>query len=170
MWKIFKTELLGLRNQFIPIKEVDSQSWKDKGSIPIKKDVQDELERKRRLHRRWLRSKDPEEKAKNRTTYVSSRNKVCLNVQARARRSYEKNICDKSKSKPKVFWSHVRSKLKSASGVSSLLETPNGSRLYDMKITKKRTSSKSNFAASSRMSLRENYLNSSPVQIVLSRD
>ncbi|XP_066923557.1 uncharacterized protein [Clytia hemisphaerica] len=42
-----------------------------------------------------------------------------------ARRSYEKGICDKSKSKPKIFWSHVRSKLKSASGVSSLLEAPN---------------------------------------------
>ncbi|XP_066935011.1 uncharacterized protein [Clytia hemisphaerica] len=42
----------------------------------------------------------------------------------RARRNYEQNICNKAKSNPKVFWSHVRSKMKSASGVSSLLETP----------------------------------------------
>ena len=41
-----------------------------------------------------------------------------------ARRDYEKNICDKSKKKPKIFWSHVRSKLKSSSGVSPLFENP----------------------------------------------
>ena len=41
-----------------------------------------------------------------------------------ARRNYERDICSKAKTKPKVFWSHVRSKMKSATGISSLLETP----------------------------------------------
>lgn len=124
MWTIFKGKVLDLRSQFIPIKYIDNQSWKLKGAIPIKKEVQNEIKQKRQLHRLWLKSKDPEEKARNRTNYVTSRNRVNRKI-TQARRSYEKGICDKSKSKPKIFWSHVRSKLKSASGVSSLLETPN---------------------------------------------
>ncbi|XP_066936708.1 uncharacterized protein [Clytia hemisphaerica] len=42
----------------------------------------------------------------------------------KAHRAYEKSICDKSKEKLKIFWSHVRSKLKSTSGVSPLLQNP----------------------------------------------
>ena len=122
-WQTFKAKLLELRNQFIPIKEINCQSWKDKGATPIKKDLQNEIGNKRLLHRLWLRSKRPEEKARNRANYVASRNRV-NRMMTQARRSYEKGICNKSKTKPKIFWSHVRSKLKSASGISSLLETP----------------------------------------------
>lgn len=123
MWKIFKGKMLDLRNRFIPVKEIDCQSWKEKGKIPIDKDLRNEIDQKRQLHRLWLRSTCPVEKARNRTNYITSRNRV-NRMMTRARRLYERNICDKSKSKPKIFWSHVRSKLKSASGVASLLESP----------------------------------------------
>ncbi|XP_066929012.1 uncharacterized protein [Clytia hemisphaerica] len=42
-----------------------------------------------------------------------------------ARRNYEQRICDNAKTKPKIFWSHVRNKMKSSSTVSSLLESSN---------------------------------------------
>ena len=38
VWQILKVQLLELGNQFIQIKEVDSQSWK--GTIPIGKALQ----------------------------------------------------------------------------------------------------------------------------------
>ena len=82
------------------------------------------MSEKSRLHRKWARSTCPVERSHNRQVYVTARNRV-KRLMSRARRRYEKNICDKSKTKPKVFWSHVRGKMKSVSGVSSLLESPN---------------------------------------------
>ena len=43
----------------------------------------------------------------------------------KAHREYEQKICENSKTKPKVFWSHVRSKMKSSSTVSPLLASAN---------------------------------------------
>ena len=124
-WKLFKEKILELRNRFVPLKEIDSQHWrKRKGAIPIGTDLQNEVSEKGRLHRKWARSTCPVERSRNRQVYVTARNRV-NRMMSQARRRYEENICSKSKSKPKVFWSHVRGKMKSASGVSSLLESPN---------------------------------------------
>ena len=38
-----------------------------------------------------------------------------------AKRDYEKAICERSKDNPKVFWSHVRSKLSTVSNIPTLL-------------------------------------------------
>lgn len=124
-WKLFKDKILELRNRFVPLKETDCQHWnKRKGAIPIGIDLQNEVREKGRLHRKWVRSTCPVERSHNRQVYITARNRV-NRMMSRARRRYEKNICNKSKTKPKVFWSHVRGKMKSASGVSPLLETPN---------------------------------------------
>ena len=123
-WQLFKDKMLELRNRFIPLKEIDRQSWKRrKGAIPIGIDLQNELTEKSRLHRKWARSTCPEERSRNRKIYVTARNRV-NRMMTQARRRYERDICSKSKTKPKVFWSHVRGKMKSSSGVSSLLESP----------------------------------------------
>ena len=122
LWKSFKETVLGLRNKFVPLKEVGNRFWRKKGKIPIKRELQDEIHRKRYLHRKWLRS-SPVNCDQNRAEYVLARNKVNRKM-IQARRDYEKSICDKSKKKPKIFWSHVRNKLKSSSGVSPLLENP----------------------------------------------
>ena len=78
--------------------------------------------KKRRLHRKWLRS-SPADRAHNRLNYITIQNSV-NRMMTQARRAYEQNICNKSKRKPKIFWSHVRCKLKSTSGTSFLLESP----------------------------------------------
>ena len=41
-----------------------------------------------------------------------------------AERRFERGIAKKSKSNPKVFWSHIRQRLKTKSGVVLLLENP----------------------------------------------
>ena len=40
-----------------------------------------------------------------------------------AKRDYEKAICERSKDNPKVFWSHVRSKLSTVSNIPTLLHS-----------------------------------------------
>ena len=42
----------------------------------------------------------------------------------KAKRAFEKGIAHKSKRNPKLFWSHIRSKLKTKIGVAPLLKDP----------------------------------------------
>ena len=119
LWKTFKEAILDLRNRFVPLKEIGNTFWKNKGKIPIKKELRDEIKRKKLLNRRWLKS-SPLYRDRHRANYVLARNRV-NRMLVKAHRAYEKSICDKSKKKPKVFWSHVRSKLKSTSKYSCSL-------------------------------------------------
>ena len=122
LWESFKKVVIDLRNRFVPLKEVGNDFWRKKGKVPIDKNLQDEIKLKKTLHRRWLRSA-PLDRDRHRANYTIVRNRV-NRLMSKAHRTYEKSICDKSKEKPKIFWSHVRSKLKSSSGVSPLLENP----------------------------------------------
>ena len=40
----------------------------------------------------------------------------------KSKTEFERNICIQSKSNPKLFWSHVRSKLKTKTGMETLLQ------------------------------------------------
>ena len=121
IWQRFKNDILSIRDQFVPKKEVGKPFWKKKGDIPICKDLRDKIKEKRNLHRKWLKS-SPSNRQENRAKYVVVRNQV-NRMMTLARRSHQRNICTKSKENPKVFWSHVRSKLTSTSGVAPLLES-----------------------------------------------
>ena len=122
LWQHFKSKVLSLRDRFVPLKTVGGQNWRKKGRIPIRKELRNHIAEKRRLHRKWMHS-TPDEKDNNRINYIRSRNNV-NKLMRQAHRAYEQKICDNSKQKPKVFWSHVRSKMKSSSTVSSLLDSP----------------------------------------------
>lgn len=123
LWQQLKNVIIHLRDTFVPLKEFGKPFWKSKGKFPINKDLQNAITDKRRLHRKWIKS-PPAERKENRLQYITARNRA-NRMMAQKRREYEKNICNASKNNPKVFWSHVRNKLKSTSGVSSLLECPN---------------------------------------------
>ena len=56
-----------------------------------------------------------------RIKYAKERNKLA-NLLRRARRKFEQSIASNCKNNPKAFWSHVRRKLKTMSGVAPLLE------------------------------------------------
>ena len=122
LWKIFKDKFLNLRNSFVPLKEVGGQDWRKKGKVPIGRELRNEVAAKKRLHRKWRRSQ-PNDKDRNRANYIVARNRV-NRMMTQAHRQYEQRICENSKNKPKIFWSHVRSKMKSSSTVSSLLNEP----------------------------------------------
>ena len=122
LWQLFTSDIVDLRNRFVPLKEFSKPFWKKKGKFPINKELQNAIKDKKHLHRKWIRS-PPDKRHKSRQEYITSRNRA-NRMLTRARRVYEKNICDSSKDNPKIFWSHVRNKLKSSSGVSSLLESP----------------------------------------------
>ena len=123
LWQQFKNVFTQLRNHFVPLRDFGSPFWKKKGKFPISKELQKEMKKKRHLHRKWLKS-SPADRHFKRSHYIISRNRV-NRMLTQARRRHEKNICNASKNNPKVFWSHVRGKLKSTSSVSPLLESPN---------------------------------------------
>lgn len=122
LWYQFKNNLMMLRNRFVPLKEVGKPFWKKKGNIPIAIEIRNEIKQKNRLHRKWLKS-SPADQDLHRAQYIISRNRVNRMMRG-AKRNYERDISESAKNNPKIFWSHVRSKLKSTSSVSSLLESP----------------------------------------------
>jgi len=122
IWNEFKNTLLSLRDRFVPLKEIGKPSWKNKGDIPINKDLRQLIKEKKRLHRKWINSHSQPNGAKCRTEYNKVRNKVKLRM-TQAKREFERNICYRSNENPKIFWSHVRSCLKTKSGVSPLLDS-----------------------------------------------
>ncbi|XP_066935599.1 uncharacterized protein [Clytia hemisphaerica] len=123
LWQLFRKKILDIRNRFVPIKIISGQNWKKKGKIPIGVQLRKEIAEKRRLHQKWWKS-SPEEKEYNRAKYTPVRNRV-NKLMRQAHRNYEQRICDNAKTKPKIFWTHVRNKMKSSSTVSSLIESPN---------------------------------------------
>ena len=50
----------------------------------------------------------------------------------KSKREFERNIGIQSKSNPKIFWSHVRSKLKTKTGVALLLQDKKGETLIQV--------------------------------------
>ena len=127
-WKEFKDILLNLRDGYVPKSKDTTPPEERKGEIPLKKSVRDLIKQKSKLHRRWisLRSarSSPQLISESRQKYNIVRNKV-KNEVMREKRNYEKRICERSKDNPKVFWKHVRSKMKSKDLIAPLLANPN---------------------------------------------
>ena len=92
--------------------------------MPINQVLRDAIRNKRKLHKRCISSKNVlnVSDAENvRQTYAKDRNKVKAMI-LKSKREFERNIGTQSKSNPKMFWSHVRSKLKTKTGVAPLLQ------------------------------------------------
>ena len=82
--------------------------------------LRDAIRNKTKLHRRWISSKNVlnVSDAENvRQAYTKARNKVKAMI-----RKSKRNIGIQSKSNPKIFWSHVRSKLTTKTGVAPPLQ------------------------------------------------
>ena len=92
--------------------------------MPINQVLRDTIRNKTKLHRLWISSKNVlnESDAKNvQKAYTKARNKVKAMIR-KAKREFERNIGIQSKRNTKIFWSHVRSKLKTKTGVTPLLQ------------------------------------------------
>ena len=66
-----------------------------------------------------------------RQAYTKARNKVKSMI-LKSKREFERNIGIQSKSNPKIFWSHVRSKLKTKTGVALLSQDKKGETLIQV--------------------------------------
>ena len=73
-------------------------------------------------HRRWMSAIGPDNKEEARLIYTRARSKV-KTLMRQTKIQFESNIALKSKSDPKVFWSHIRTRLKTKTGVAPLLES-----------------------------------------------
>ena len=122
LWSSLKSKLLDLRNQFVPKKTIaGTPSWRKMGSFPISKPLQEAIRNKRISHRRWMSVRSRIDAEAARLTYAKARNKV-KRMMRKAKREFERGIGLKSKSNPKAFWSHIRNRLKTKTGVAPLLE------------------------------------------------
>ena len=95
-------------------------SWKTKGSVPINQVFRDALRNKSKLQGRLISSKNllnfPD--AENvQQAYTKARNKVKAIICA-SKGEFERNIGLQSKNNLRIFWSDVRSELKTKTGMA----------------------------------------------------
>ena len=122
LWNTMKTKLIELRNKFVPIKTTSGKPfWKDRGSIPISKPLREAIHNKHIAHRRWMSRRDRSDSDDAHSSYNKARNKV-KTMMRKAKREFERGIANQCKRNPKPFWAHVRSKLKTKTGVAPLRE------------------------------------------------
>ena len=125
LWNSLKMMLLGLRGKFVPKQKLSGKpSWKKTGSFPVDNHLQEAIRIKRSSHRRWMSTTSGVDRETARLQYTRARKKV-KKLMHQAKRKFESEMTNKSKSNPKAFWSHVRSKLKTRSGVPPLIENDN---------------------------------------------
>ena len=101
MWLSFKSKIYELRNRCVPKTTVTGKpSWNKKGRIPVGKPLQEAIRQKHARHRRWMSAKKKTNDKTARLEYTKARNKV-KRMMRQANKSYEKEICLKSKSSPR---------------------------------------------------------------------
>ena len=121
LWSSLKTMLLELKALYVPkLTESINNSWKEKGSFPINKEVRKAVHEKK--HSQWM-SAENGRNAEIDTGYAKSPNKAKA-ILRKSKRVYERNIAMKSKINPNLFWSHTREKLKTKSSVAPLSSNP----------------------------------------------
>ena len=124
LWNEFKSKLLELRDNFIKQKDKGPPAWKRKGDIPIDRTLQNLIKEKSRTHRKLIKKiKQEENQEKEWKEYKKIRNQI-KNRMRYTKIRFERDITERSSRSPKVFWSYVRSKLKTKCGIAPLLENP----------------------------------------------
>ena len=123
LWNCFKSEIHEIQNKFVLKQLSGIPSWRTKDSVPINQVLRDAIRNKSKLHKRWISLKnvlDVSDAENVRQAYTKARNKVEAMIH-KSKTEFERNIGIQSKSNPKIFWSHVPSKLKTKTGVASLI-------------------------------------------------
>ena len=125
VWREIKSKLEYLKENFVPIStSTGKPTWKEKGSIPIDKRLQEAIRKKHIEHRHWIIKKKRGDADLARLAYTRARNKVSQ-LMRKATRKFERNVAGASKTNPKSFWAYVRRRMKTKSGIAPLLEDNN---------------------------------------------
>ena len=114
LWNSFKSEIHEIWNKFVPKQLSGIPSWKTKGSVPVNQILCDVI----RISSKNVLNVSCAENV--RQAYTKARNKA-KTMMRKSKREFERNIGIQSKSNRKIFWSNVRSKLKTKIGVALLL-------------------------------------------------
>ena len=96
--------------------------WKSKDDIPINEELRNAICTKKRLHRQWISNYGHESTENRRKAY--NKNQV-KSMMRQVKRSFEHDIASNATKSPKRFWSFVRGKLKTRSGVFPLRKNIN---------------------------------------------
>ena len=77
LWAGIKSMLMNLKKEFVPKRKSSGKpAWKDSGSFPISKALQEAIRRKYLTHRRWMAGKRHGQSDRARLNYIRVRNKV----------------------------------------------------------------------------------------------
>ena len=117
-WEILTEKLSNLIETYIPVSKVSSGTGKK--TPYITQDCHNAIRKKHSKWEKYLHCKTNQ----NYEIYKDARNRVITEMR-RSKYDYEKNLATKIKTDSKLFWSYVRSKLKTK-GKLGQLETENG--------------------------------------------
>ena len=112
-WDILTDKITGLIEKYIPESRVSSRQCKKN---PIVNN--DCIEAIKRKHTKWKKYQYCKTE-QNYELYKNARNNVKTEMR-KSKYSYEKDLASKIKTDPKLFWSYVRSKMKTKSSLSQL--------------------------------------------------
>ena len=116
-WKILTEKLIKLKKKE-PVRKVSNEAGRKNPHVS-----QQCMEAIRKKHTKWqkyLRNKTEE----NYTLFKSARNEVITELR-RSKNNYEKDLATRIKTDNKLFWSYVRSKIRTKSNIGQL-ELPDG--------------------------------------------
>ena len=111
MWSIFKDKIEDAKSEFVPKMYVGGRKkkkWLDKGTLTS-------VRKKHRLYSRWLETRN----GKDYQDYKKALNKATKECR-KARRKMEATVAEQSKNNPKSFWSYVKSKTSTRTGIPDL--------------------------------------------------
>ena len=124
LWESLKTMLMKMRSEFVPKKLCSSTpQWKDIGGFPIDQGTKNAIKEKQATHRQWIASQRRGDPVLARSRFRKASNKAKKLIR-QCKRRYELSIAELSKTNPKLFFAHVRGRLKTKEGVAPLLEDP----------------------------------------------
>ncbi|KAL8594920.1 hypothetical protein ACOMHN_038483 [Nucella lapillus] len=118
MWKVIKSKIENAVQQSVPLKSVGRariKKWMDRKTL-------ESVRKKHRLFRRWQQTQE----IGDYTAYLKARNKTSRECR-KAKRNLEATVAAEAKNNPKVFWSYVKSKTMTRSGIGDL-KKENGSK------------------------------------------
>ena len=122
-WEILTEKLIKLIEENVPVRKVSNEAGRK--NPYVSQQCMEAIQKKHTKWQKYLHNKTEE----NYTLYKSARNEVITELR-RSKYNYEKDLATRIKTDNKLFWSYVRSKIRTKSNIGQL-ELPDGSSTND---------------------------------------
>ena len=110
-WSLFRQRIDEATDKFVPKTRSGGsrrKTWMDKGTLTT-------VRKKHQLFRRWIETKDGE----HYRDYIKARNKATKSCR-KAKKKMEATVAAQARSNPKSFWSFIKTKTQTRSGIADL--------------------------------------------------